>query len=317
MSLKPEETVINTLVIGGGGYIGSHLLPLLLKAGRKVTVLEKNAAPFYALPSGVDYVVGDFGASDLICPLLDSHQEVIHLAYATVPNTASGSPLSDLMQNLPATVQLFSEIAARKLKLLLVSSGGTVYGEALSLPIREDHITQPVSPYGVTKLTIENYARLYSKIQDLKYICVRPANAYGIGQRPFIGQGFIPTAMASIMRGDSVKVFGENGTVRDYIYVSDIAEGIVSALQFGLLSETYNLGSGVGRSNAEVVQALQPCMDAMGFAVNVTYLPSRPLDVRVNILDSTKLKLHTGWDPKVSFEDGLDLTAKWIKDGCV
>ncbi len=252
-----SNATVNTLVIGGAGYIGAHLVPQLIATGRCVTVLGRSATPRNGLPIDVDYVAGDFAQHELIRRLLDGHQEVIHLAYSTVPNTSFENPLADLLQNLPPTVQLFSEAADRGVKLVLVSSGGTVYGEAIKLPIREDHPTKPISPYGVTKLTLENYAYLYAVTHGLKFVCVRPANAYGVGQRPFVGQGFIATAMASAMRGMPIKIFGQRGTIRDYLYVSDLATGIVSALEYGHLSETYNLGSGIGLSNLDVIEVLQ------------------------------------------------------------
>lgn len=299
-------------MIGGAGYIGSHLTTQLLATGRKVTVLGRSLTPGNKLPDGVDYVAGDFGQHDLIASLLDRHQEVIHLAYATVPNTSFENPLADLLQNLPPTVQLFSEIANRGIKLVLVSSGGTVYGEAQKLPIPETHPTKPISPYGVTKLTLENYAYLYAATHDLKFVCVRPANAYGIGQRPFVGQGFISTAMASAMRGDPIKIFGENGSVRDYIYVSDLAAGIVSALESGLLSETYNIGSGLGLSNLDVIKAITPLMQDLGCKVKVEHLPERTFDVKANVLDTAKLGAVNGWQPKVGFNQGLYFTRDWL-----
>jgi len=305
----------NTLVIGGAGYIGTHLVLELLATGRRVTVLGRRAIPAHELPQGVAYVMGDFARLDLISGLLDRHQEVIHLAYATVPNTSFENPLADLLQNLPPTVQLFSEVADRGGKLVLVSSGGTVYGEAIKLPIREDHPTKPISPYGVTKLTLENYAHLYAVTHGLQFVCIRPANAFGVGQRPFVGQGFISTAMASAMRGQPIKIFGQNGTIRDYIYVSDLASGIVSALEHGRLSETYNLGSGIGLSNLEVIEVFKPLMQEIGCEVQVENLPERAFDVKANVLDSTKLQEHTGWKPKVEFDDGLRRTREWLR-GC-
>jgi len=269
------------------------------------------------LPEGATYVADDFGRRETICSLLDRHQEIIHLAYATVPNTSFENPLADLLQNLPPTVQLFSEVADRGGKLILISSGGTVYGEAVNLPICEDHSTKPISPYGVTKLTLENYARLYAVTHGLKYVCVRPANAYGVGQRPFIGQGFISTAIASAMRGQPIKIFGQEGTVRDYIYVSDLASGIMSALEFGHMSETYNLGTGVGLSNKEAIQILSPLMKQMGLEVIVEHLPERTFDVKANVLDSAKLQMHTGWKHRIDFEEGLRLTSEWIRNGSV
>lgn len=304
----------NTLIIGGAGYIGTHLIPELLATGRRVTVLSRRAISAYELPQGVAYVTGDFARLDLISDLLNCHQEVIHLAYATVPNTSFENPLADLQQNLPPTVQLFSEVADRGGKLVLVSSGGTVYGEAIKLPIREDHPTKPISPYGVTKLTLENYAHLYAVTHGLKFVCVRPANAYGVGQRPFVGQGFIATAMASAMRGQPIWIFGQNGTVRDYLYVSDLAAGIVSALKNGYLSETYNLGSGAGLSNLDVIKAMTPLMKELECEVRVEHLPERAFDVKANVLDSTKLQAHTNWKPKVAFDDGLRHTCEWLRD---
>lgn len=308
-----KAKLTNTLVIGGAGYIGAHLVPQLVATGRRVTVLGRSLIPRYDLPAGVVYVKGDFAQRELLSQQLDAHQEVIHMAYATVPNTSYENPLADLLQNLPPTVQLFSEAADRNVKLVLVSSGGTVYGEAVELPIRETHPTRPISPYGVTKLTLENYAYLYAATHGLKFVCVRPANAYGVGQRPFGGQGFIATAMASAMRGTPIKIFGQHGTVRDYLYVTDLASGIVDALEHGYLSETYNLGSGTGLSNIDVIEAFKPLMREIGCEVQVENLPERAFDVKANVLDSTKLQEHTGWRSQVEFDDGLRRTYEWLR----
>jgi UDP-glucose 4-epimerase len=308
-----KSKVTNTLVIGGAGYIGAYLVPQLIAAGRRVTVLGRSATARYGLPAGAMYVSGDFAQHQLISRLLDTHQEVIHLAYATVPNTSFENPLADLLQNLPPTVQLFSEAADRGVRLVLVSSGGTVYGEADELPIRESHPTKPISPYGVTKLTLENYAYLYAATHGLKFVCVRPSNAYGVGQRPFVGQGFISTAIASALRGIPINIFGELGTVRDYLYVSDLASGIVSALEHGRLSETYNLGSDVGLSNLDVIEAFRPLLREIGYEVKVENLSDRVFDVKANVLDSTKLREHTGWGRQVELDEGLRSTCKWLR----
>ena len=307
-----SSSVISTLVIGGAGYIGAHLVPQLIGTGRRVTILGRGAVPAHGLPAGAAYVIGDFAQRELVRDLLESHQEVIHLAYATVPNTSFENPLADLLQNLPSSVQLFSEVANRGAKLVLVSSGGTVYGEASELPIRETHPKRPISPYGVTKLTVESYAHLYAVTHGLKFVCVRPANAYGVGQRPFIGQGFIATAIASAIKGIPIEIFGQNGAVRDYIYVSDLASGIVSALDHGHLSETYNIGSGVGLSNLEIVESLKPLMDEIGHEVRIKNLSERAFDVRSNVLDSTKLQINSGWKPVIKFNEGLIVTRDWL-----
>jgi UDP-glucose 4-epimerase len=303
---------LNTLIIGGAGYIGAHLVPILIATGRRVTVLGRSEIPRYVLPDGVNYMSGDFAEHELISRLLDTHQEVIHLAYATVPNTSFENPLADLLQNLPPTVQLFSEAAVRGVKLLLVSSGGTVYGDAYKFPIKETQSTKPISPYGVTKLTLENYANLYAITHGLKFVCVRPANAYGIGQRPFVGQGFIATAMASALKGMPINIFGQRGTIRDYLYVSDLASGVVSALERGYLSETYNLGSGIGLSNLDVIEIIRPLMQGSGNEVLVVNFPERAFDVKANVLDSAKLQMDTGWKPQIGFKEGMVITRDWL-----
>jgi UDP-glucose 4-epimerase len=305
---------MNTLVIGGDGYIGAHLVRQLVATGRRITILSRSAKPQNILSNNVFYVSGDYAQRDLICRLLDAHNEVIHLAYASIPNVSYENPFDDLLQNLHPTLQLFLESANRKVKLVLVSSGGTVYGEAKECPIPESHLTKPISPYGVTKLTLESYAYLYSVIYGLKYVCVRPSNAYGVGQYPFTGQGFIATAIASGIRGLPIKIYGDYGTVRDYLYVSDVANGIVRVLEYGHLSETYNIGSGVGFSNAAVLEFIKKLLLKNGINLLLENLPERPFDVKVNVLDSNKLQTHTGWIPKVDFNDGLIRTYDWLRN---
>ncbi len=312
---------IKTLIITKGDlnaahempHLVSYIVPQLISSGRQVTVLGKSETPPYELTVGAEYVSGDYAEPVLISNLLDKHQEVIHLAYVSTASNMPENTLADLLQNLPPTVQLFSEAAIKNVKLVLVSSGGMVYGEANELPIRETHPTKPTSSYGVTKLTMESYAHLYAATKGLKFVCVRPANVYGVGQLPFVGQGFIATAIASAMSGIPIKVFGQRGTIRDYLYVSDLASGIVSALTHGHLSETYNLGSGIGLSNLDVIEVLKPLMYEIGCEVKVESFPEQVFDVKANVLSSIKLQTHTGWKPKVEFDDGMRLTCGWLK----
>jgi UDP-glucose 4-epimerase len=281
--------------------------------GREVTVMGRSSAPHTALPEGAAYVSGNFGDVHLIRRLLARHDDVVHLAYATVPNTSFDNPLGDLLENLPAAVQLFQEVAAHGRKLILMSSGGTVYGEGITLPMDESHPTQPISPYGVTKLTLEKYAYLYAVTHGLQVTCLRPSNAFGEGQQPFVGQGFVATAMAAAMRGQEIRIFGQHGSIRDYIYVGDLADAIVRVLEPGHVGQTYNVGSGVGRSNLDVVAAMRPVLAELGCEVRAAHGPARVFDVQANVLDSTKLARQTGWKAEVSFEDGLLRTRDWLR----
>jgi len=293
-------------VIGGAGFIGVQVPRLLLASGRRVVVLGRRARPPAGLPSAVTYVSGDYGDPTLLNALLEGAGEVIDLAYSTVPQTSFADPVFDIVSSLPPTVGLLqAAVAAKVRKVVLVSSGGTVYGVARSLPIQEDHPTHPISPYGITKLTIEKYAGMFHFVSDLPVVVVRPGNAYGEEQRPFAGQGFISTAAHSIIARQEIAIFGAEGTVRDYVHVSDVASGIIAALEHGRPGGTYNIGTGAGRSNRDVVKVIDPLAQAAGFEVRVKTLPARRFDVPANVLDSRNLEAVSGWRPAVEFEQGI------------
>ena len=292
-------------VIGGAGFIGTYLVAELLATGREVLVLGRRAERPASLPAGAAYVSVGQDVADW-APYIAGAEEIVDLAYATVPQTSFADPVYDILANLPPTVALLQ--AARSLplrKMVVVSSGGTVYGHADTLPIVESVQTNPVSPYGITKLTQEKYALMFHRLHGTPVSIVRPANAYGAGQRAFTGQGFIATAMGAILKGDEVTVFGESGTVRDYIHVADVARGILAVLERGDAGEVYNLGSGIGRNNREVLEAIAPLAARHDLSVRVRVAPAREFDVRANILDSGKLQACSGWQPTEDFHAGL------------
>lgn len=302
---------MKSLLIGGNGFIGSHLAKKLIESGREVTVLCRSGMRTKESACQIKVVQGDYTNIQLIEKLIVDHDEIINLAYATVPNTSFDNPLADLEQNLAASVKLFELIAKHQKKLMLVSSGGTVYGEAKSLPISEEHPTLPISPYGVTKLTLEKYAYLYAVTKGLNAVCVRPANPYGEGQQPFLGQGFVATAIAMAMQNKTITIFGKTGTVRDYIYIDDLISGMFMLLEYGKNNTIYNIGSSIGRSNLDVVQAIEPLLNKIGVKLSVKNMPARLFDVKANVLDCSKLR-NLGWQPNVDFGDGLCRTIQWL-----
>ena len=301
----------NTLVIGGAGFIGRHVTRLLCESGRNVTVIGRRPKADRALHPACRYVCGDYGNRAALRGILKPGCEVVDLAYSTVPKTSFEDPVFDLMSNLPASVGLFQEaLAAGAGRVLIVSSGGTVYGPTDRLPILEDHPTRPVSPYGITKLATDRYAMMFHRNAGLPVMVIRPANAYAEDQRAGTGQGFIATAVAAILSGREIEIYGSEGTIRDYIHVSDVAAGIVAALDFGDDGEIYNIGTGVGTSNAGIVKILGEFAKERGIPLLCKTLPPRRFDVEANVLDSTKLRVKSGWSPAVCLADGL----RWIWD---
>jgi len=302
-------------VIGGGGFIGQHLVQVLVSQGKSVIVVDLNRQCLVGVPSGVKYFTGNYGDRSFLYNILKDVDEVIDLAYASVPKTSFDDPIQDILSNLPPAINLFEIASGLKIKrIVVVSSGGTIYGKAVNLPISENHPTNPISPYGITKLAIEKYAQMYHMLKGLPVVFVRPANAFGEGQKPFIAQGFIATAIASALTGCEINLFGEQGTIRDYIYVRDVVSGIIAALEHGRTGESYNIGSGIGRSNRKILEMIESMAKLEGIELHVKILQPRKYDVPANILNSSKLQNETGWFPTVSFIKGLELTWKHFKE---
>lgn len=301
------------LVVGGAGFLGSHLIPLLAQGGRRIVLVAgRRAEPTFALPVATTYVQGDISNPEFLETVLDQCDEVVDLAYASVPKTSFDDPVNDVVVNLPPTVGLLKAASTRRLqRFLLVSSGGTVYGDALHLPVDENHPTDPISPYGITKLATEKYALLFHRVNGLPVVIVRPSNPYGPGQLGDRGQGFIGASMFAVLEKRTVPIFGERGTLRDYIYVDDLAAGLVAALEFGELGGVYNVGTGSGRDNLQVLDALRPLAEAAGYAINVAVGPERGFDVAANVLNPGRLMAVSGWQPRTEFDSGLAMTWRW------
>jgi len=301
------------LVVGGGGFIGSHLIPKLLLSGRKnLSVVGRSVEPRFPLPYGVNYVSGDIGDEQFVRSLMIGCDEVIDLAYSTVPKTSFEDPVHDVLANLPSSVTLIKVACECKLRrFVLVSSGGTVYGNAAYLPIDEFHLTNPVSPYGITKLAVEKYALMFHHLSSLPVVIVRPGNPFGPNQLGNLGQGFIASAIFALLNNKQVNIFGERGTVRDYIYIDDLAEGLVAALNHGIVGEVYNIGTGIGSDNKEVLEAIVKISDKSTYPLNLVIQPKRPFDVAANVLSSAKLTYSSGWKSKTSINVGLKKTWAW------
>ncbi len=305
-----------TCLIGGGGFIGSYLVDELINSGREVLVLGRKTQPTQFIHPKAKYAQCDFGCQELLAHHIHRAEEIVHLAHTTVPKTSFSDPLFDLQSNLPVNIGLIQE--ALKLKhlktLLFVSSGGTVYGPKYSMPISEDELSTPISPYGISKQTIERYLLMYHHVSDLPTVIVRPANAYGKGQKPFTGQGFISTAMGSAIEGIPVTLYGQNGTIRDYVHVKDIARGILAALTHGEKGQKYNIGTSLGRNNREVLNQIQKLAYKDGINIKVNIEPTRKYDVDANVLSYSKLKTCSGWEPKVVFEEAIDEMWQHLKN---
>ena len=303
-------------VIGGTGFIGRYVVELLLQTNRCITVIGRRPEPTHALPRSVRYLCGDYGCKEFLSEALRDVQEIIDLTYSSVPKTSFDDPIHDIVSNLPSKVGLFdvaSELDTVR-KIVIISSGGTVYGIANNIPLTEEHPTHPISPYGITKLAIEKYALMYHQIRSLPVVIVRPGNAYGERQQPFVEQGFVAMAIASILARREIVLFGGRGMVRDYIHVVDVASGIIATLDDGRPGTCYNIGTGHGKCNQDVLDVLHPLAVSVGLVPKISRREPRRFDVPVNVLDSSRLCTETGWQATIPFTAGIERTWHWFRD---
>lgn len=302
---------MNTLILGGNGFIGSHLVDKLLAEGHKVRIFDKYVEHYRKPIAGGDYCYGDFGNRGLLADALNGIDIVFHLIATTLPKTSNDDPVFDVQSNVVETLFLLEQCAAKKIqKVVFTSSGGTVYGSPMELPIPEDSPTNPECSYGITKLVIEKYLALFKLLHGLDYVIVRPSNPYGDRQNPNSIQGAIPVFLGKVAKGESIEIWGDGEVVRDYIFIDDLVEGIYKAATVNPQSHVFNLGSGVGHSLNDIVKIIYRIV---GHEVKVEYKAKRAFDISEIYLDISRAKKELSWAPVTSLESGIEKTWEFIQ----
>ena len=195
-------------------------------------------------------------------------------------------------------------------RIIYISSGGTVYGIPQNNPIGEDHPTEPISSYGITKLAIEKYIAMYANIQGIDYRICRPANVYGEGQHLHIGQGAIGVFLEQCLKKQPIEIWGDGTVCRDYLYVTDMAQAIVRLIAHQGKVRVFNISSGIGYSLNDIIKIIR---DDLKIPVKVNYLKSRTFDIPLNILNSSCLMQETGWKPQIDLVSGMSRVYEYLK----
>lgn len=303
------------LILGGAGFIGSHLCDALLSAGHTVRLFDRLGIPPYrvfAEQEHIEWIQGDFNSSAEIEKAVVGCQVVFHLVSTTLPESSNDDPIYDVESNVVGTLRLLD--AARHAgveKVVFVSSGGTVYGVPQVVPISEIHPTNPVSSYGIGKLIIEKYLRLYEVLHGLNYCVLRLANPFGGRQRVNAAQGAVAVFMNRAIHNQLIEIWGDGSVVRDYIYIADVVDALMKASFYRGKERLFNIGSGQGKSLNDVLAAIEVLLDR---SVARKYLAGRVFDVPTNVLDIAHAQKHLDWSPEVSFEGGLERTFRWLSN---
>ena len=303
------------LILGGAGFIGSHLAQGLLAAGHQVTIFDR---PNLVLPSElladsrVEWFEGDFLNEDDLARVVPGSDVVFHLVSATLPKSSNDNPVYDVESNIIGTLRLLNLARTHAVKrVIFASSGGTVYGLPHTLPISESHSTEPLVSYGITKLAIEKYLQMYQALYGIDYCVLRIANPFGERQRVSVAQGAVAVFLHRALHGETIHIWGDGSVTRDYIYVKDVTTALVKALTYQGQQRVFNIGSGQGLSLNDILAAMEKLL---GRPVTRSYEPARNFDVPVNVLDIACARQQLGWAPEVSFHDALVNTLAWMRE---
>ena len=302
------------LILGGSGFIGSHLAELLVAEDFEVRILSRSAGSssrLVAVAARVELLEGDYRDTQRLANAIRGCDYVYHLIATTVPAISNRDVVSDTDTNLIPTLRLL-EICAREnvRRIVFCSSGGTVYGRTENRPITEIHSTEPLSSYGIVKLTIEKYLELFRFQHGLDYNVLRVSNCYG-PRLPIGGeQGVVGAFLERLRRKEPIVLWGDGSITRDYVYVSDVARAFRVALKEELSFRVFNIGTGVGTSLLALIEMMER---VTGCRARICKEKARQIDVGVNILDSTLAQQYLGWEATTALEEGLLNTWNWIQ----
>ncbi|MEG9500441.1 MAG: NAD-dependent epimerase/dehydratase family protein [Methylorubrum extorquens] len=298
------------VVFGATGFIGWNLCQRLLREGAIVRgVFRKELSTHQRQESRIQWMQGNLVDRAFVSNAVAGCHIVFNLASTSSPGNYNLSPAADVFDNVLPALQL-AEISASAgvERFIFASSGGTVYGAGSEYPVREASPTEPISAYGVGKLTVEKYLEVCRRHLHLSCVSLRISNPYGPHQSAHKGQGLVAKLLDCASSGEKMIIWGDGRIVRDYVHVHDVVSafsGIAkSATDIGL----FNVGSGRGSTVNELIALVEL---VSGRQIQVEYVPGRAADVPINVLDSSLIAETIHWKPEITLEDGVADTWNW------
>lgn len=302
------------LILGGGGFIGSHLADALLEKNYDVVIFDKlnfSRKNLNHILDKIKIVEGDFNNEIDLKTALKDIDIAFHLVSSTLPANSNENPIYDVETNLISSLRFLNETFINGIsKIIFISSGGTVYGIPERLPIKEYHPRKPICSYGIIKKTIEDYLYMFGKLYGLDYHVFRLSNPYGERQNPYVAQGVIPVFLKKLIKGEQIEIWGDGSVERDYIYIKDVASAFIKCLEVNPKERIFNLGSGKGYTLNDIIGIIEKVTHKK---TKVVYKEKRNIDVPVNILDNKLITEKLSWKPETEIEIGISKTYEYLK----
>lgn len=294
------------LIMGANGFIGKNLAKALNKLHIQtygydyLKTPNSDIAKYYT-----KYFSGDFVKTENLQNALEDIDVVYQLIYIGSPSHSTQNVSLDIQNNVLPNIALLDIIKRmeKKPKLVFASSGGAVYGSLKDEVAGVDHETNPVSSYGVIKLTIEKYIQIYHRFYNIEYTIARIANPYGMHQNLTNGVGLITRCFKSILNNETLNIWGDGSYVRDYIHIDDLTSALVKIGDNDHVNQKIlNIGSGKGYDINQIIEIIQKTIKE---TINCQYIKQRNHDVDKNILNIMETSKLLDWYPQFSIEEGI------------
>ncbi len=300
-----------SLVVGGCGFLGSHVVDALLARGHEVSVLDPRPVPSALARAwrGVRYVHGDMLHPADVEQAVRGIRYLFHYATTTVPGTSLANPELD-NDNILGTLRILRAATAASVeKIVFPSSGGTIYGHPDRLPIPEDAPLRPRSPYAASKIAIEQHLEIARQTSGLDYAVLRYGNPYGPRQDPHGNMGIVAVILGLVRSGGTPALFGDGSATKDFFFAEDAASAALAALPRAE-ERVFNVASGVGTTILELLGLMS---SVVGRRIEPKRLPPRPGDEPACVLDVRRIERVYGWKPRIDLREGLRRTWSWIQ----
>jgi len=298
------------VVTGGAGFIGSHVVKILLNEGHNVVVLDNlSTSTKDTVDKRAELVIGDIKDPTQSRKALKNADAVIHMAGLIIVPESVKDPIKYCENNVVGTVSFLESMKAENVKKIIFSSSACVYGNPKELPIKEDAPVNPDNPYGASKASIEAFLQSFHAVFGFDVVILRYFNPYGPGEMHDPETHAIPNFVKATLAKKPIPLYWKGEQIRDFIYIGDLAQAHVDVLPLSGF-EIFNIGTEKG---VKVKEVLDEIFKIVGYKVPIDELGKRAGDVSANFASSEKLRKTVGWQAKVNLQEGLAKTVEFFK----